>query len=135
MNRLIAASFAALLAVTVAACGDDDNGVLPVRSSEISIPSDLSIPTDLTIPPDLSIPTDLSIPDLSIPTDLSIPENLEVTDAMIESVISSLEQAGMNVDRDCVKDALEGVDLGDLAEQAQSMGPEFIQKFIGCVTP
>jgi hypothetical protein len=122
VNRLIASSCAALLVVTVAACGDGDDGALPLRSSDISIP-------------DLSIPSDLSIPDLSIPTDFSIPENLEVTDEMIDSIISSIEQAGVNVDRECVADALEGVDLADLAEEAQSMGPEFIQQFIACVTP
>lgn len=77
---------------------------------------------------------DGSLPDVTIP-DVSIPEGLEVTDAMIDAIVTSIEQSGATVDRDCIEDAIDGMNLDELAGQAGTMSPEFIQRFIGCVTP
>lgn len=77
---------------------------------------------------------DGSLPDVSLP-DVSIPEGIEVTDEMIDMIVTSIEQSGAKVDRDCIADAIQGVDLAELAGQAGTMSPEFIQRFIGCVTP
>jgi hypothetical protein len=141
------ASFSAVFVLSLAACGgddgDDDSSALPPQDEltvpDVSIP-DVSIPSvsipDVSIPvsiPDVSIPG-LSIPDFSIP-DFSIPEGLEVTDEMIDMMVASFEQSGMNVDRECVADAIEGVDLSVLTDQAQTMSPEFIQQFIACLMP
>lgn len=82
---------------------------------------------------DGSLP-DVSLPDVSLP-DVSIPEGIEVTDEMIDMIVTSIEQSGAKVDRDCIADAIQGVDLAELAGQAGTMSPEFIQRFIGCVTP
>ena len=70
----------AVVALTLSACGDDDDNDAPTIPdlSSLTIP-DISIP-DLTVP-DISLPGDLTIPDISIPDisipDLSIPENAE----------------------------------------------------------
>lgn len=73
----------------------------------------------------------LSIPDVSIP-DMTIPE---INDAMVDAVVQSLEGSGMNVDRDCIANALEGLTSGDFEQaSAGNPSPEFIQKFMGCVS-
>lgn len=73
----------------------------------------------------------LSIPDVSIP-DMTIPE---MNDAMVDAVVQSLEGSGMNVDRDCIAGALEGLTSDDLGQiSTGTPSPEFIQKFLGCVS-
>jgi hypothetical protein len=76
-----------------------------------------------------TVPVDASLPDVSIP------EGVEITDAMVDAMVTSLESSGMTVDRDCIGEALEGMDLAEVAAQGGSPTPEFIQQFIGCVTP
>jgi hypothetical protein len=146
VKRLLLASTSALFVLALAACGgdDDDSSASLPSDSDITVPDvsvpDVSLP-DVSLPdvslPDVSVPG-LSIPDLSIPdvsmSDLSIPEGIEVTDEMIDQMVASMEQAGVSVDRDCVADAIEGVDLAVLTDQAQTMDPEFIQQFIACMT-
>lgn len=70
-----------------------------------------------------------------VPSDISIPEGVEITDAMVDAMVTSLESSGMTVDRDCIGEALEGMDLAEVAAQGSAPSPEFIQMFIGCVTP
>ena len=113
------ASCAALFVLSLAACGGDDDDNSDNDSSSLPSNDDVSIP-------------DLSIPDLSIP-DLSIPSSGEVTDTMIDNMVTMIEQAGITVDRDCVADVVEGMDVAVLADQAEAMGPEFIQQFVACV--
>ena len=50
-------------------------------------------------------------------------------------MVTMIEQAGITVDRDCVADVVEGIDVAVLADQAEAMGPEFIQQFVACVIP
>jgi hypothetical protein len=136
VKRLIVASFSALFVLSLAACGGDDDDDKAGNSSSLPSNDDVSIP-DVSIP-DLSLPPGVSIPDLSIPPglsipDLSIPSSGEVTDTMIDNVVTMIEQAGITVDRDCVADVVEGIDVAVLADQAEVMGPEFIQQFVACV--
>jgi hypothetical protein len=67
------------------------------------------------------------------PGDVDIPEGLEVTDAMVDVMVSQMEASGLKVDRDCIGEALEGQDLAALAEA--EMTPEVMQSLMGCVTP
>jgi len=76
-----------------------------------------------------SVGTDTST-DLS---DISIPEGVEINDAMVDLIASSLEESGMTVDRDCIGEALEGMDLSAVATAEPS--PELMQAFLGCMTP
>jgi hypothetical protein len=80
---LLPVAAVAVAALTLTACGDDDDNDEPTIPdlSNLTVP-DISIP-DLTVP-DLSLPGDLTIPDISIP-DISIPD-LTIGDA-IEDVI------------------------------------------------
>lgn len=73
----------------------------------------------------------LSIPDVSLP-DMTIPE---INDAMVDAVVQSLEGSGMNVDRDCIAGALKELTSDDLGQMsAATPSPEFIQKFLSCVS-
>lgn len=79
---------------------------------------------------DFGTALDGSLPD----TDISVPAGIEVTDALIEQIASSIEAAGAGtVDRTCLKDALAGLDMSEVATQAAD--PEFMQQYISCITP
>lgn len=122
MNRIILASLGVLV-LAATACGGDDGGALPDITLAAGT-SDVTIPTDLTIPSDLSVPPGLSIP-----------AGIDATEAIIDSLVSSMEQSGAKVDRDCVRDALDSVDLSKITTDPNSMDPAFVQKFIACITP
>ncbi len=78
---------------------------------------------------DFGTALDGSLPD----TDISVPEGIEVTDALVEQIATSIESSGVGtVDRACMKDALSGLDLAQVAEQATD--PEFMQTYISCIT-
>ena len=74
-------------------------------------------------------------PDGATVPDLSIPEGVEISDAMVDAMVTAMESSGMKVDRDCVGEALEDMDLAEVAAQGSAPSAEFIQLFMGCMTP
>lgn len=67
------------------------------------------------------------------PSDASIPEGVEITDAMVDLMVEQIEASGVSVDRDCIGEALEGMDLAEAANGA--MTPEMMQSFAACIEP
>lgn len=67
------------------------------------------------------------------PSDVEIPEGVEITDAMVDAMVDQMEASGLTVDRDCIGEALEGMDLAAVASGA--MTPELMQSFSGCIQP
>jgi hypothetical protein len=103
----------------------------------VTIPG-VSIP-DVTLP-DLSIPDisilgisipDISLPDVSLP-DVSIP-NINSPEQAVDFLVQQLELAGMNVDRACVEEVLKNTDLLGQVNQQQTVTPQMLQEFFGCL--
>lgn len=105
MNRVTAASFAALLVVSAAACGDDD-GVNAAAVTSGDSAGQAPAPT-----------------------------GLQVNSAIVDAIVTSLQDSGAAVDRDCVAAAITDADLTELTSQAPAYDAEFVQTFIDCITP
>jgi hypothetical protein len=121
-----------LAAGTVAACSSEKS-VVSDKADSVSLP-DISIP-DVSLPdvslPDISIP-DISIPDISIP-DVSIPDINSPAEAL-DFVITQMELAGVQVDRDCVEKFLEDESIRDqINNSGGQLPPQLLQSFFACI--
>ena len=64
----------------------------------------------------------------------SVPAGMEVTPEMVDQIVSVIEANGVQVDRECVDEAIQGLDLSTLAGiDTQSPDPELLQAFMSCM--
>ncbi|MEX0846938.1 MAG: hypothetical protein WD023_04090, partial [Ilumatobacteraceae bacterium] len=63
----------------------------------------------------------------------SIPEGIEMTDALIDLFMTQLESSGLQADRACVEQALEGIDVAQLADVMND--PALMGTITACITP
>lgn len=80
---------------------------------------------DISGVPDISIP-DISIPDLGSLPNVSI--SPEALDNAIDQVVANLPD---NIDKDCVRDALSGLDPAQLSS---GQAPELASAMVACVS-
>jgi len=63
----------------------------------------------------------------------SIPDGIAMTDALIDVFVQQIEATGMQADRPCVEQALEGVDVAQLADVMNNS--ELMTTLSACITP
>lgn len=63
----------------------------------------------------------------------SIPEGMAMTDALIDVFVDQVEASGMKADRPCIEQALEGVEVAELADAMNNS--ELMSKLTACITP
>jgi hypothetical protein len=62
-----------------------------------------------------------------------IPDGIAMTDALIDVFVQQIEATGMQADRPCVEQALEGVDVAQLADVMNNS--ELMTTLSACITP
>jgi hypothetical protein len=134
MKSIIAGVLASVATLgLLSACGNDIKLTVPTSAT---LPTNATLPTGLTLPTGITLPAGISLPDnVTIPPGASIPTDFTVPDAAVDAMITSLQAAGMNIDKDCFVKLLSDDSLRTLVTAGGTPTPEVIQKFLSCVKP
>jgi hypothetical protein len=119
---------AVAMVAMLTACGSDKKTVsstaTPGGSGVTSTGTDVSGTNapGLTLPPGVTIP-----PGATFPADATVPQ------AVVDQVISQLEQAGVKVDRTCFENLLKDPQIRNLVLSNNAPSSEVIQRLVACL--
>jgi hypothetical protein len=121
---------AVAMVAMLTACGSDKKTVsstaTPGGSGVTTAPAGTDVSgtnaPGVTLPPGLTIP-----PGATFPADVTVPQ------AVVDQVISQLEQAGVKVDRACFENLLKDPQIRNLVLSNNAPSSEVIQRLVACL--
>lgn len=71
--------------------------------------------------------------DIDTSGDGSVPSGIEMTDALVDVFVEQLEASGVQADRPCIEQALQGIEVAELTDVMNNA--ELMSAITACITP